>query len=112
MINFTARDGVTDLQLCHQLLGHICPQYIKMMVDRKLVDGMMLSGRSVRDCETCHLAKQVRKTFKKKLDRHIVQPNQLVYADLLVPGVNSDTSIGAVLVIMDGYSKFVTTYML
>ena len=83
----------------------------KMMVER-LVDGMMLSGRSVRDCETCHLAKQVRKTFKKKLDRHIVQPNQLVYADLLVPGVNSDTSIGAVLVIMDGYSKFVTTYML
>ena len=60
---FTARNGVGNLQLCHKRLGHICPQYIKLMVDRKLVDGMMLSGRDVRDCETCHVAKQVRKTF-------------------------------------------------
>ena len=68
------------------------------MVERKLVNGMMLSGRDVHDCETCHLAKQVRKTFKKKLDRHIVQPNQLVYADLLVPGVHSENQVGTALV--------------
>ena len=88
------------------------PQYIKMMVDRKLVDGMMLLGRDLHDCETCLLAKRLGKTFKKKLDRHIVQPIQLVYADLLVPVVHSETSIGAILVTMDGYSKFVTNYML
>ena len=75
MINFTARDGVGDLQLWHKRLGHVCPQYINLMVDRKLVNGMMLSGHDERDCETCHLAKQVQKTFQKKLDRRIVKPN-------------------------------------
>ena len=89
VINFTARDGVADLKLWHKRLVHVCPQYIKLMVDRKLVDGMLLYRRNVRDCETCHMAKKVRKTLKKA--GHIVMPDQLVYADLLVPGVNCDT---------------------
>ena len=82
------------------------------MVDRKLVDGMMFSGRDVHDRETCHLAKQVRKSYKKSLDRNIMISNQLVYADLLVPGISCGTQIGATLVIMDAFRKFVTTYML
>ena len=86
VINVTARDGVADLQLWYKNLVHVFPQYIKLMVNRQLVDGMLLSGRNVRDCERCCWEKQVRKTFKQKLDRHIVMPkkNQLVDADLLV----------------------------
>ena len=65
VINVTARDGVADLQLWRKRLGHVCPQYIKLMVERKHVDGMQLSGCNVSDCKTCHLAKQVRNTSKK-----------------------------------------------
>ena len=38
--------------------------------------------------------------------------NQLVYADLLVPGISCGKKARAILVIMDAFSKFVTTYML
>ena len=73
----------------------------------------MLSGRDVHDCETCHLEKQLRKPFKKSLKINIIMPNQLVCADLLVPGISCGTKAGAILVFMDACSKFVTTtYML
>ena len=58
------------------------------------------------------LGKASKEELQKKLDWHILMPNQLVYAYLLIPGVNCDTQIGAVLVIMDVYRKVVTTYML
>lgn len=93
-------------------LSHICPQYVKIMADRGLVRGLMLTQRDAGDCEACHVGKQRRKNFKQKLDREIVDPNQVVYADLLFPGQCNKTQYAAVLVVMDGFSRFITAYLL
>ncbi|KAG6612762.1 Integrase, catalytic core protein [Phytophthora cinnamomi] len=64
------------------------------------------------DCTDCHFGKQRRKTFKKSLDRNIVKMNEMAFADLLIPGLHNGTKYSAVLVVMDGFSRFVTTYLL
>jgi hypothetical protein len=52
------------------------------------------------------------KHYCKKLNRGLKSPNQSVYADLLIPSQCNVTRFEAVLVIMDGYSRFVTMHML
>ena len=58
------------------------------------------------------LGKASKGDLKKEAGPTHCEPNQIVYADMLVPGVNSDTPIGAVLVVMDAYLKFVAPFML
>ena len=110
--DFTARDGVADFQSWHERLIHVCTRYVTLTVYWKLFDGMKLLGQDESDCGTCHLEKQVQKPYKNTLDRNIVISNQLVYADLLVPGIYCGTQIGAILFIMDAFSKLATIYML
>jgi hypothetical protein len=113
LANFTAAEGVASLRLWHERLGHICPQYLKTMADRDLVKGMMLTQRQVQeDCEACHIGKQKKTPHRKKLDRGLKAPNQVVYADLLISSKENGTRFEAVLVIMDGFSRFVTVHML
>ncbi|KAG6944060.1 hypothetical protein JG687_00018076, partial [Phytophthora cactorum] len=52
-----------------------------------------------------------RKTFRKKLDRPIEKVKDIVFTDLLIPGSSNGSSCTAVLVVMDGYSRYVKTYM-
>ncbi|GMF47682.1 unnamed protein product [Phytophthora fragariaefolia] len=52
------------------------------------------------------------KKHRKKLDRATKEPNQVVYADLLVPGKGNGSRFEAVPVIMDVYSRFVMVHML
>uniref|UniRef100_H3GV56 Integrase catalytic domain-containing protein n=1 Tax=Phytophthora ramorum TaxID=164328 RepID=H3GV56_PHYRM len=101
--NYTVAEGVAPLSLWHERLGHTCPQYLKTMVDKGLVRGMMLTQRQLDTCDACHLAKQKKSKHRKKLDRALKRPNQVVYADLLIP---------TVLLIMDGYSRYVTVKLL
>ena len=82
------------------------------MVDKGLVRGMMLTKREHRTCDACHLGKQKRQTHWKKLDREKNEPNQVVYADLLISGQSNATKIMAVLIIMDGYSRLITIQLL
>ncbi|KAE9338316.1 hypothetical protein PR003_g11563 [Phytophthora rubi] len=62
--------------------------------------------------DACHIGKQKKKPHLKKLERNTKTPNQVIYADLLIPSKANGTRFEAVLVIMDGFSKFVTLYML
>ncbi|OWZ18824.1 hypothetical protein PHMEG_0007031 [Phytophthora megakarya] len=58
------------------------------------------------------LGKQKRKRRHKSLNRNITAPTQIVYADLLSPGSGNGTRYKAILVIMDGWSRFLTVYLL
>ncbi|KAE8892612.1 hypothetical protein PF003_g23223 [Phytophthora fragariae] len=113
LCNVTAAKRVASLELWHERLGHTCPQYLKTMVDRGLVKGMLLTQRQQQGpCDACHVGKQKKKAHRKKLDRGLEQPNQVVYADLLIPSKDNGTRYEAVLIIMDGFSRFVTMHLL
>ncbi|KAG3231668.1 hypothetical protein PI124_g23237 [Phytophthora idaei] len=112
LCNFTAAEGVASLTLWHERLAHTCPQYLKTMVDRGLVRGMLLRQRQLGTCDACHIGKQKKKHHRKKIDRETKVPKQMVYIDLLIPSKGNGTRFEAVLVIMDGYSRFVTVHML
>ncbi|GMF23949.1 unnamed protein product [Phytophthora fragariaefolia] len=112
LCNYTVADGVGSLTSWHERLCHTCPQYLKTMADKGLVRDMMLTQRQQDTCDACHLGKQKRKAHRKKLDRATIEPNQVVYADLLFPGKSNGTQYEVALVIMDGYSRFVTVHLL
>ncbi|KAE9353373.1 hypothetical protein PF008_g5024 [Phytophthora fragariae] len=79
------------------------------MVDKGLVQGMMLTQRLQDTCDACHLVKQKKKKkHHNKLDRATKEPNQVVYVDLIFPSKGSGSRFEGVLVIMDGYSRLVT----
>ncbi|OWY97658.1 Transposon Polyprotein integrase [Phytophthora megakarya] len=83
------------------------------MVDRDLVDGMMLRQRSFDDCEACHMGKEWKPAAKKKLDREIERKNQVIFADLLFPEPKKATgNQKPVLVIIDDYTRYTTVYPL
>ncbi|OWZ11591.1 Integrase, catalytic core protein [Phytophthora megakarya] len=77
-----------------------------------MVQGMMLTKRQQDTCDACHLWKQKKKKHRKKLDRATHEPNQVVYADLLFPSKGNGSRYEAILVIMDGFSRFVTIHLL
>ncbi|GMF35188.1 unnamed protein product [Phytophthora fragariaefolia] len=110
--NFAVTDGVEDIDVWHERLGHTCPEYIRLMVDRGMAKGIMLKRRGKIDCVDCHFGKQRRKTFRKKPDRPIEKVNDLVFAGLLIPGASNGSPYTAVLVVMDGYSRYVKIYLL
>lgn len=112
MVNYTVADGVGRLYVWHERLAHTFSQYLKVMVDRGLVTGMMLSQRQTKVCDACHLSKQKQKRRQKKLNRGVTAPNEIVCADLLFLGQANGTRYQAVLVIMDGWSRFVTVHLL
>ncbi|KAE9042895.1 hypothetical protein PR002_g3648 [Phytophthora rubi] len=87
LVNYTMAEGVGTLQLWHERMGHICPQCLKNMVDKGLVQGMMLTQRQQVTCDACHLVKQKKKKkHRKKQDGATKELNQVMYADLLFPG--------------------------
>ncbi|POM65606.1 LOW QUALITY PROTEIN: Hypothetical protein PHPALM_18649, partial [Phytophthora palmivora] len=111
MVNYAVGDGVADLQCWHERLGHKCPQFVKQMADRGLVEGMTLRNRKFDLCEACQLGKQRAKTPQNSLDRGVKRRNQLVFADLLFPPSHYNcTRFKAILVVMDAHTRFVTAY--
>ncbi|POM74710.1 LOW QUALITY PROTEIN: Hypothetical protein PHPALM_8291, partial [Phytophthora palmivora] len=84
-VNISAADGCAALQRWHERLGHLCPQFVKIMVDRDLVKGMMLRQRTFDDCEACHLGKKRKPSAQNRLDRGIERKNEVIFADLLFP---------------------------
>ncbi|KAE8988881.1 hypothetical protein PR003_g23235 [Phytophthora rubi] len=111
-VNFTMHDDVAKLQRWHERLGHTCPQHVMIMADRSLVEGLKLQSRDFQDCETCHLGKQKAKPLTRSLDRGLKRKNELVFADLLFPETENGTSYPAVLVILDGFTRYITIYPL
>ncbi|KAG3235702.1 hypothetical protein PI124_g19278 [Phytophthora idaei] len=110
--SFAVTDGVEDIDVWHARLGHTCPEYIRLIVDRRMAKGIMLKKRGKIDCADSHFGKQRRKTYQNKLVRNIEKANDIVFADMLIPGLSNSKAYSAVLVVMDGYSRFMTTYLL
>ncbi|KAE8987347.1 hypothetical protein PR003_g23346 [Phytophthora rubi] len=79
--NYTMAEWVAPLSLWHESLVTRAHN----MVDKRLVRGMMLTQRPLDTCDACHLAKQKKSKRRKKLDRALKRPNQVVYADRLIP---------------------------
>lgn len=109
-VNFALSDGVEDLQRWHERLGHMCPQHVQIMADRGLVDGLRLQKRVFSDCEPCHLGKQKARSLNKELERGVKDKNQLMFADLFFPPSQNGSQYAAVLVILDAYTRYITTY--
>ncbi|CAI5703669.1 unnamed protein product [Peronospora effusa] len=82
------------------------------MVDQGFVHGMILTRRKSSPCDACHVGKQRRQRRNKKKEHDITGLNQVVYADLLFPSRNNGTKYTAILVIMDGYSRYLTAHLL
>jgi hypothetical protein len=112
MAYYTTTDGVATMRMWHERLGHTGEQYLKMMADQGLVQGMLMTARNKVTCEACHVGKQRRRRRKKKRESKVTAPNQVVYADLMFPSKNNGTRCSAILVIMDGYSRYLTAYLL
>ncbi|POM72022.1 LOW QUALITY PROTEIN: Multidrug resistance protein ABC Superfamily [Phytophthora palmivora] len=85
LCNYTVTEGVATLSLWHERLCHTCPQYIKTTVDKGLK----------------------KKSHRKNINRATTKPNQVMYADILIPSKGNGTRYEAELLIMDGYSRFV-----
>ncbi|KAG3184248.1 hypothetical protein PC128_g13850 [Phytophthora cactorum] len=58
-VNISAAGGVADLRRWHESLGHLCPQIVKRMVNKDLVNGMMLRQQRFTDCVACHMGKEI-----------------------------------------------------
>ncbi|DAZ98899.1 TPA: hypothetical protein N0F65_002624, partial [Lagenidium giganteum] len=85
--NYAVTDGVESLQVWHERLAHTNPQYLKLMVDQA-------------------------KKRQKNLYRQVTAPREIVFANLMLPGQNMGTRYSAVLVIMDGWSRYLTIHLL
>ncbi|KAE8902942.1 hypothetical protein PF003_g12643 [Phytophthora fragariae] len=48
------------------------------MADKGLVRGMMLTCRQLGACDAYHIGKQKKKPHRKKLERKLKKPNQVV----------------------------------
>ncbi|POM58229.1 Hypothetical protein PHPALM_37155 [Phytophthora palmivora] len=112
IVNFTKMDGVADIRTWHARLGHTNAQYLKSMVEKSLVDGMVLKSRNLQLCETCQLAKQKRKKHMKSLERDIRNSNDVLFVDLMDPGKHNRTRFTQILVVVDGFSRLIRTYPL
>lgn len=64
-------------------------------------------GSDSFDCETCHLAKQHSKQYNANVYRKLTEPNELLYADLVMV-VHGQY----ILVIVDRFSNVVSVYIL
>ncbi|KAK1946627.1 hypothetical protein P3T76_002179 [Phytophthora citrophthora] len=74
---------------------------------------MMLRQREHNQaCDASLVGKQKRSRRRKKLNRKTRVPNQVVYADLLISSEGYGTRYEAVLIIMEGHSRFVTMHLL
>ena len=84
------------------------------LVKKELVRGISLV-EFTKDglCDACQKGKQIKASFRKKLDSAIEEPLQLLYMDLFGPvNVLSISKKRFCLVIVDDFSKFSWTYFL
>ncbi|KAF1322387.1 Transposon polyprotein integrase, partial [Globisporangium splendens] len=66
------------MQLWHEWLAHMCQQYLKTVVDKGLIRGVMITQWQIGACDACHIGKQKRKKHRKKLERGVTVQNQVV----------------------------------
>ncbi|DAZ98566.1 TPA: hypothetical protein N0F65_005750, partial [Lagenidium giganteum] len=108
--NYTAADGMATMHLWHERLGHTCGQYSKTMVDQGLVNEMMMKKSPVADSQGLSFGKQRQKRLSNVIENKITTPNQIGFADVMFPRKNNGSVYKAVLIIMDGFSKYLTAY--
>ncbi|KAL8118058.1 hypothetical protein AgCh_015817 [Apium graveolens] len=100
--------------LWHKKLSHLNFKTMNELVKKDLVRGIPLV-EFIKDglCNACQKGKQIKASFRKKLDSAIEEPLQLLHMDLFGPvNVLSISRKRFCLVIVDDFSKFSWTYFL
>ncbi|DBA00438.1 TPA: hypothetical protein N0F65_012969 [Lagenidium giganteum] len=103
------------MQVWHDRLAHTCGPYLKMMVDKGMVKGMMLSNRKNFVCNPCHLGKQrqcQRNRSKGNSLTTATAPNDVLMIDLMFPSQHYGTKYKAILVLMDSFSRYIKVVLL
>jgi transposase InsO family protein len=108
--------GSQSMELWHSRCGHLSYQNIAKLVSRGRARGLRVAKRDLVDfpvCDVCERSNQQRASFKRTYTQHATQVNELVYTDIKGP-VEVPTFSGKryVLVFVDDFSGFVTTYLL
>ncbi|OWZ15684.1 LOW QUALITY PROTEIN: Integrase, catalytic core protein [Phytophthora megakarya] len=104
------------ISLWHMRCGHLGYQNIARLVSRGKAHGLQVPKLDLTDfpvCDVCQRSNQQRASFKDTHTRHATRVNELIYTD--VKGAIEVPSFGGklyVLVFVDDFSGFVTTYLL
>ncbi|KAL8103990.1 hypothetical protein AgCh_028276 [Apium graveolens] len=100
--------------LWHKKLSHLNFKTMNELVKKELVRGIPLVEFSKDGlCDACQKGKQIKASFRKKLDSTIEEPLQLLHMDLFGPvNVLSISRKRFCLVIVDDFPKFSWTYFL
>lgn len=78
--------GVKDPAWCwHMRMGHLNFRDLKMMSEKKIVNGMPLINHPDQLCEACLLGKHARKSFPKEATSRATEPLELIHADVCGP---------------------------
>ncbi|KAJ3836183.1 hypothetical protein F5878DRAFT_541809, partial [Lentinula raphanica] len=76
-----------DLKTWHRRLGHIGMSRLRMMIQKNLVDGLVVLGPvdgEVEECDSCHLGKAKRRPFDATTTRE-TRLLERVHVDLTGP---------------------------
>ena len=98
----------------HKKLSHLNFKNMNEIVRKYLVRGIpQVEFPKDGLCDACQKGKQIKASFKKKLESTIEEPLQLLHMDLFGPvNVLSISKKRYCLVIVDDFSKFTWTYFL
>ncbi|GMF23507.1 unnamed protein product [Phytophthora fragariaefolia] len=104
------------MQLWHSRCGHLGYQNIAKLVSRGRAHGLHGLKRDLAEipvCDACERSNLQRASFKRTYTQHATQVNELVYTDIKGPiEVPTFSNKCYVLVFVDDYSGFVTTFLL
>ncbi|XP_070031839.1 uncharacterized mitochondrial protein AtMg00300-like [Nicotiana tomentosiformis] len=97
-----------DAELWHRRLGHVSFMLLNKLVKKDLVHGLPKSSfKDHKVCDVCVKGKQVRSSFKTKMEVSTSRPLDLLHMDLCGPWrVPSRGGKKYIFVIVDDYSRF------
>ncbi len=108
-------NSTSDMQLWHQRFGHLGVDNLKLLSDKRLVDGLKL-GKSdvsnIRNCQNCAQGKQTRSPFLEST-RRSTELLEIVHSDVCGP-LQTDSIGGSryFVTFIDDKSRMVVVYFL
>lgn len=97
----------------HARMGHINPEMLKSMFDRKLVQGILSVNFEKEMCSSCLLGKQTRRVFPQATSYRASKILELIHGDLCGP-ITPSTIAGNryIFVLIDDHSRYMWTILL
>lgn len=100
------------VNLWHRRMGHISPKYLRQLQLHAVgIPPMKIQDDAFKSCRTCLITKSTRLPHTSQRARP-TQKFELLHMDLLDPSEGAKNSKNQILVITDGFSGYVKTYIL